>query len=606
MLRPRKKFFDGMPPFDIIEEAFHLVRLSPPRALLAYFIGSAPFVLALLFFWADMGKSADAHITLPRAAIALAILFPWMKTWQSIYAGDLRRQLLGDEPPRPSLIRFMRLAARQAAIQPIGLFAMTITLPFVIFFPGAYAFFQNFTVMDDGEKGTIRDLVGRALYQASLWKRQNAVIIWVLSPILVVAAAGVFLVLIPSTAAASPDWADVFIGLFSFIFGVMFVLLSPFGILVAVNVGVAISIMPTLLHMLLGVSTPYHENPGALYNASFYAVTCGVTYLCMDPFIKAAYVLRCFYGSSLKTGEDLKIEIKRLSHKRTRATLAAVLFALTASTLFSPSLSLAQDNDQPGEKVAAGSRAEELDRAIASELEERRYKWRMPRIAPEEREGIISSFLRGLSETIKKWGKTAGEWLKDIRDWFRDLFPQRQVPLNHDGSFSMPDFSGFIQVLFYVLVAVVLCVAAIFLLRLWQKRGEGETHQIEAEAMAAPPDLEDERTTAADLPEDEWIALARELMEKAEFRLALRAVFLATLAQLSRDGLVFIAKFKSNRDYMLELARRSHEAPELLETFSESARVFESVWYGTHPADRAAVDEILARRQRLRINGARQ
>ena len=38
-----------------------------------------------------------------------------------------------------------------------------------------------------------------------------------------------------------------------------------------------------------------------------------LTYLCVDPILKAAYALRCFYGRSLQSGEDLKAELKQQS-----------------------------------------------------------------------------------------------------------------------------------------------------------------------------------------------------------------------------------------------------------------------------------------------------
>jgi len=37
-------------PLELVEEAFHLVRLAPAGVLAAYYLGSLPFVLALLYF----------------------------------------------------------------------------------------------------------------------------------------------------------------------------------------------------------------------------------------------------------------------------------------------------------------------------------------------------------------------------------------------------------------------------------------------------------------------------------------------------------------------------------------------------------------------------
>ena len=46
----------------LIEEALHLVRSAPPSCLVAYYLGSIPFVMTLLYFWADMSYSADAYL----------------------------------------------------------------------------------------------------------------------------------------------------------------------------------------------------------------------------------------------------------------------------------------------------------------------------------------------------------------------------------------------------------------------------------------------------------------------------------------------------------------------------------------------------------------
>ena len=44
----------------IIEEAVQLLRAGPGRLLAGYYLGSVPFVLGLMYFWADMSRSASA------------------------------------------------------------------------------------------------------------------------------------------------------------------------------------------------------------------------------------------------------------------------------------------------------------------------------------------------------------------------------------------------------------------------------------------------------------------------------------------------------------------------------------------------------------------
>ena len=78
------------------------------------------------------------------------------------------------------------------------------------------------------------------------------------------------------------------------------------------------------------------------------------------------------------------------------------------------------------------------------------------------------------------------------------------------------------------------------------------------------------------------------MAEKGELRLAVRALYLATLAKLAEYDMITIEAYKSNRDYEGELKRRAHEYKELLSIFSSSLNFFERVWYGMYriePAD---------------------
>jgi hypothetical protein len=116
----------------------------------------------------------------------------------------------------------------------------------------------------------------------------------------------------------------------------------------------------------------------------------------------------------------------------------------------------------------------------------------------------------------------------------------------------------------------------------------------------AVPDLTDETIRADQLPEDGWTKLARQLLENGEYRLATRAYYLATLANLAQRNLVGIAHFKSNRDYESELHRRGHAIPGLAPVFGENLLMLERIWYGLHPADREFVQRFATNVDRIR------
>jgi len=93
--------------------------------------------------------------------------------------------------------------------------------------------------------------------------------------------------------------------------------------------------------------------------------------------------------------------------------------------------------------------------------------------------------------------------------------------------------------------------------------------------------------------------LGRELLARGDFRLALRAFYLASLAHLAAKNLVTLAKFKSNLDYERELRRRGHSLPELPPLFSENVSVFDRAWYGMHEVTEEMVNRFVFRVERL-------
>jgi hypothetical protein len=119
-------------------------------------------------------------------------------------------------------------------------------------------------------------------------------------------------------------------------------------------------------------------------------------------------------------------------------------------------------------------------------------------------------------------------------------------------------------------------------------------------AVAVPPDLNDEKLEASRLPSDEWLALAREQMARGEWRLALRALYLATLAGLGAQGLVTLARAKTNLDYERELGRRAAGRAELVGGFRARRLAFERVWYGRDVAGEPEVRAWLGELERER------
>src|SRR5205807_153072 len=156
-----------------------------------------------------------------------------------------------------------------------------------------------------------------------------------------------------------------------------------------------------------------------------------------------------------------------------------------------------------------------------------------------------------------------------------------------------------LQFLLWVLAAAAIAGIAVFLYRMVRDRQRKE-NLIASEPIQPTPDLTDENVGAEQLPEDGWTRLARELLARGEWRLALRAFLLASLAHLAGRNLIALAKFKSNRDYERELQRRGHAFPQLLALFGENVSAFDQSWYGRQEVSRELVSQFAANVERMR------
>ncbi len=166
---------------ELIEEAVHLLRLAPIAILASYYAGGLPFVLASLYFWADMSRSPFAYQHLAGGALGLAALFVWMKLCHSIFARRLRALMAGEPPPALSFRCYCRIFISQTALQSSGLFVLPFSLVLTVPFAWVYAFYQNLTALDDGEAVDLRSLMKEALLQAGLWPKQNHLLLAILS-----------------------------------------------------------------------------------------------------------------------------------------------------------------------------------------------------------------------------------------------------------------------------------------------------------------------------------------------------------------------------------------------------------------------------------------
>jgi len=527
----------------LLEEAVHLLRKAPLFLLSTYYIGTLPFILGLFYFWADMSRSADAQSYHAVASLGIALLYIWMKCWHVVFAARVKMNISGQPVPQWSYQRILSLAATQTLIHATAFVILPLAALIAIPFGWCYAFYQNITAEAITELSDPKALCKKAWFQARLWPRQNHILL-----------------------------------------SIFFV----FGIIVFLNIASAIYILPHLLKKYLGIESMFTLSGLHVINTTFWVVTIGISYLCMNPLVKTVYVLRCFYGAALKSGEDLKTELKGLMPGRTGGVVIGLLLVALFAAHPMPSMATETAFISP----------EALDRSIDEVMAQREFTWRMPREITAENEkapkGPIASVVAWIVDKLGKGLKTVINWIDKLINWLIDLLPTADHPI------SSPDENWITSVRVAVIVLLIglLCTLVYILWRSWRSRHNAQV-EIAATAVESTPDLEDESTSADDLPVNRWLELARELTEKGSLRQALRAFYLAILADLAAHELITIEKFKSNREYEVELGRRAHQKEGLLNAFSNSRDVFERVWYGMYKISRPDLDHYAAIQKRL-------
>lgn len=299
-------------------------------------------------------------------------------------------------------------------------------------------------------------------------------------------------------------------------------------------------------------------------------------------------------------------------HDSPAALRRAVLILLGALTFLLPAPPLAaQPPPEPAPARAKVSPAD-LDRALREVLNRREFAWRLPReIRPDQskvEQGAIAKFFGRVHQWIRKAIRTVSDWWDDFQQWLRKLGPKRSA--RDDGSPSSDGgFGGWLgalgsaEGLLWLLLIAAVGAAAWVGWRQWQQR-RGVTRAQPAAAAgpaATVEDLQEGATLATDQPEDEWMRLARELAVRGEYRLALRARFLAVLSRLGREGVVAVTRAKSNRDYLVELRRRAaaRGKPWWPEAFAACIALVEGPWYGEHPATAATLAAFAAEQDRF-------
>jgi hypothetical protein len=345
--------------------------------------------------------------------------------------------------------------------------------------------------------------------------------------------------------------------------------LALFSTVAFLNLFLVLAVLPSLVKIFSGLENDYTRLNFTL-NGTVVMTALGLTWLLLDPLYQAVFCVRAFLAESRETGLDLMYSLRHL------AVLAALAIAIAPHA-----------GAQQAQVSSINPRVSpsQLDASVERVLGQREYAWRLPRHHDDSKPG----FLENIFAPIRRGFRALVRWIGEFLD--------RLFRSSETGSAGKPSSFPAVRWTFIVLLAVLAVAVSFAIVRLTRTRDRaGERDHAQG---LRPIQLDDDSVSASDLPEEQWIALGRECVARGDYRLALRAFYLANLSWLGRRGLLTIAPFKSNRDYRRELRRRAPSEP-LQEAFSNNVIAFERTWYGIHAAGAEQVNEFEQTFQRMK------
>jgi len=540
-IRKQKDFFsDGnISPVECLEEALYLLKKNFRDLLPLYAFGTVPFLVAVIFFINDMNLRYDALRVLPQYSFIIAFFFLWKSIFQTFFCKKVMCKLTGMREEKITFRLFFNILLIQGIVQPFSLYANLIAI-ILGTQPLVFSFNTAFMIEDSFEKKSFLDSLKSSLGHSFKFPTQNYIIYFI-----------------------------VFI----------------FAFLSVLNTIVLIFLIPKFLKIFLGIHSHYADYGtfdfllNLIFNSTFWSVVFAVSYFSTDPLLKTAYTIRYFYAESTKKAYDIKSTLSNF--KKTAIILIFASMALflcfevkATSDLGTGDIFFQEKSNFHKEKLPINERkSEELEKNICEVLKKREFAWRMPRDDKHEF-NFISQLIIDFFTKIQDWRDTILEFL---RKYFK-------VEGSNNGLFAnILNFISKHYILLSVFVLLFLCpIVFIFL----KKRSQVSLTSVKQVSKRKKADLGDENIRPDFMAFSEWTEIANSMIEKNDFRAALRAFFLASLSILGEKKLLTIVSCKTNREYLRELNRRCSYNDNIKSAFLENMTIFEKAWYGDYVVSR--------------------
>lgn len=497
---------------DILSEAFTLLKSTSQDLWFIYCIGTFPFLVSLMYFVTDMSYSISSNHELLFRSVIMSIAFIWMKGCQALFAAGLYEQRTLSKIEYQW--RDIRIWFAQGIIQvwswPVLIIASLLMLPFA----WCCAFFQNAAVFS---KQPLSKLIKTSMEQTQWCPGQNHALI---------------------------------------------AYISIFSLFIFLNIATSIYFVFYIAEVFFNIESDFSLSISTIFNTTYIFVCLALSFLVIDPLIRAVYAVRCFYSMSTKTGLDLKVRLKSIS--------ALSLYLL----LLIPNFGSYAD-----EKVQQNQLTPIWQNSLQKAKQQPYYRWRRPKVdqAQEDSESwsiwIVKKTFEWANSIGQSFKKPMKKFFKWLGSWFEGRSPKNT---SSESSFSWSDSVQIISWFFLCILSVGLLIIIIKHYRL-SKRSN-----IKSPTLA-------QNVTSSDLERDDWIDIStdsqrwKELAEQCakakDWKKAIRAYFLYALSNLSEHQWIELRKTKSNRDYKSELQSRLNIYKVPIDDFGYLIHQYESAWF---------------------------
>lgn len=583
-MKPRSKPGSEHTAVAIAEEAVELLINAPSRILLSYFLGTIPFIIGGLYFFAELVFNPTAEPLIPVLGAILAMLFMWMRYHQSRFMAQLLRFRAGEPEPVRHIRDILESLLLHSLIQPVGFILLAIGLLLIVPFARLSSAFHYYSILASGPEPLDSSHFKKAVRVSVIDPGKQLALNWLFNPWFSGAAFLFVFLILPILVHGFEVHEDIYYLLVALIVLVA-AISSPLGAILYANIAVSIYMLPGMILTFFGIETVFSRAGAGLFTTLFFMAAWMLTFLVMDPVMKSIYVVHYFYASSISTGEDILMHLRRMARPAGLSVL--LLIGLGWGSLASAEM------PDPVSTTTQSRYVDALDASLQHEMSSPEYLWKLDRdysFIPDDATNInaLLRFLGKVSDFTSKWLNRLRDLLRKIWNWWHDLItPDAPIASKIDLHYSEGIRQSEIAALILALASVLL--AGLLIKHIRHRRVSAHV----SDSIPEPPVLdlfETDSAIAATLPESEWLATAERLTLDGDWRGALRAFYFATLACLAAVNLIVLARHKTDREYHGELKRHAHDKPELSEEFAGITRTFQMFWYGNRVLSKDGLD----------------